>query len=1041
MIVSAISDSPSLPRTDASPAGVSGVSVIIPVHNAAKTLEATLNSLFEQTHAVWEAIVVDDGSTDGTRTIVNSWAQRDRRFSVLHQDNRGVSAARNRGLQEARYSYILFLDGDDRIAPVHLEHMLAKLSSDPALDAVHCGWQDILPSGAAGRPHFGSGEGDLFQYFTCICHFAIHACILRRDLAVGVGGFDISLGTCEDWDFFQRIARTGAQFGRVPEVLAYYHRRIDSASRDGLRLMTDSLVVLNRGHGPDSRLRIASEAHVQGAAPGGRDRALYNLIVYWAAQEIGSGRDGLDLLDIEDLSPLPDLRAAAVSDIIQGQVPMAANCLEKDWPSLWTQVNAPLAAFLAKLEAKARAPRLAFIALRHLEENILLAEQSEAPLLLGSTYRVSVELTKPIRDICLPAQTDRVICRLFLKGELIRVVELPAAGTLAGRKIMEAASEGRARQLFRRAMTPTRCVTFGVRVLWGLLRRRMLGLMYGVVAAKTKDRAAAARQLKQEVVVMAKAKLLEVFAPDPGMAAREAKRRWQDHVDFAIAAGRVHARNGARTKSDAQVTTPTTDNWWERLFALPDPCAYESEYEVVKREQILALLPTTIIPDALELGCAEGHFTLRLAPRVGRLIAVDISTRALGRAQARCSGQRNVTFQRLDLNTNEIPGPFDLIVCSEVLYYLRDLPGVASRIVAQLRPGGLLLTAHSRVLVDDPEGAGFAWEQAYGVETVANTITAQPGIVLLRELRTPFYRVLLYQRPAPGQKPAPFEIEETDRMGKMTPAAYEFARFPDDPAGRISCQVSPTAAPRSVPPMPRRTGEVPILMYHRIAIDGPTTLARYRMAPDLFAAQMDALYRAGYHTVHLEEWINALTRNEQLQGKPIILTFDDGYRDFLTAAMPVLRYYGFSATVFLVAERIGGVADWDSVYGEAAPLLSWQEVHALQETGTEFGCHSAMHWPMTGLSLAELTEDTARSRAILEEGLGAPINSLAYPYGAENEFVRRVVADLSFQAAVTCNPGISRLGDDPLRLRRIEVFGDCTPEQLHALTDKDGLET
>src|SRR5260221_1355919 len=95
MIVSAISDSPSLPRMDASPAGVSGVSVIIPVHNAATTLEATLNSLVEQTHGVWEAIIVDDGSTDSTRTIANIWAQRDRRLSVLHQDNRGVSAARS----------------------------------------------------------------------------------------------------------------------------------------------------------------------------------------------------------------------------------------------------------------------------------------------------------------------------------------------------------------------------------------------------------------------------------------------------------------------------------------------------------------------------------------------------------------------------------------------------------------------------------------------------------------------------------------------------------------------------------------------------------------------------------------------------------------------------------------------------------------------------------------------------------------------------------------------------------------------------------
>jgi peptidoglycan/xylan/chitin deacetylase (PgdA/CDA1 family)/SAM-dependent methyltransferase len=1015
---------PPLPgQAEASAAATAGVSIIIPVHNAATTLEATLNSVVQQTHALWEAIIIDDGSTDTTRAIANGWVQRDGRFRLLQQEKAGVSAARNLGLREARYPYVLFLDGDDHIAPVHLEHMVGKLRSDSTLDAVHCGWQDILASGATGPAHLASGEGDLFQYFACHCHFAIHACVLRRDLALAVGGFDISLATCEDWDFFQRVARTGARFGRVPEVLAFYQKRVNSASRDGLRCVTDSCLVLDRGHGQDPRLPIASNGYVQGAAPGGRDLALYNLIIYWAAQEIGAGRDGLSLLDIEGLPHLPDLRAAAVADVIQEQVPTAANRSEKDWPTLWSQVSARLAAFLAKLEAKTRAPRLAFITLRHSEKNILLADPGDAPLLLGNTYRLNVDLARQVHDLCLPPEADRVICRMSLKGEPIGVMELPAAGALAGRKVVETGAVNCARLLFRRGLTPRRTVNFGRGILCGLLRRHMFALTYRVVTAKTEDRPAAARQLKQEVATIAKAELLHVFASRPGIAAREAKQKWHKTVDMAVAAGRARARK--------EVTTLRTDDWWERFFALPDPWGYEGDYETVKREQTLAFLPGKVIPDALEIACAEGHFTLRLAPRVGQLTAVDISTRALARARARCRGHHNVTFRRLDLNTDDIPGPFDLIVCSEVLYFVRDLTGVISRIAAQLRPGGFLLTAHSRVLVDDPEGIGFNWKQACGVETVANTISAQPGITLRRELRTPLYRIFLYQRLEPGQKPVPPEIEESDRMGKMTPAAYELARFPDDPAGRISRQVSPTGTPRSNA-VPNRTGEVPILMYHRIATDGPAALARYRVAPDLFAAQIKALHEAGYRTVHLDRWINALIRNEQLPGKPIILTFDDGYRDFLTAAIPVLRYYGFSATVFLVAERIGSVADWDSGYGEAAPLLSWQEMHALQETGTEFGCHSAVHWPMTGMSLTELTEDTARARAVLEEGLGAPVTSLAYPYGAENEFVRRVVADLGFQAAVTCDPGISGLGDDPLRLRRIEVFGHCTPERLLA---------
>jgi peptidoglycan/xylan/chitin deacetylase (PgdA/CDA1 family) len=231
---------------------------------------------------------------------------------------------------------------------------------------------------------------------------------------------------------------------------------------------------------------------------------------------------------------------------------------------------------------------------------------------------------------------------------------------------------------------------------------------------------------------------------------------------------------------------------------------------------------------------------------------------------------------------------------------------------------------------------------------------------------------------------------------------------------------------------PERVSSVPILMYHRIAADGPVALERFRVAPKLFALQMATLHRAGYRTIGLGDWIRAMAQHKPLLGKPVILTFDDGYRDFLTAAMPTLRVHGFSATVFLVADRIGGTAHWDAGYGEPARLLSWEEVRALQEAGIEFGCHSSLHRPMTGMRRTELVEDTMRARAILEEGLAIPIRTLAYPYGAENEFVRRVIKRLGFRAAVSCGPGISQLGDNPLRLPRIEVPGGCTPERLLA---------
>src|SRR5208282_906368 len=147
------------------------------------------------------------------------------------------------------------------------ERMAGMLVADRTLDAVHCGWRRILPSGVLGPARLGFDNGDLFEYFAFQCCFPIHACVLRRDLAVAVGGFDASLSTCEDWDFFQRIARAGARFERVPEVLAFYQARANSASQDSRRCLNDARVVLYRGHGRDPRMRSTAQVHVEGRDP------------------------------------------------------------------------------------------------------------------------------------------------------------------------------------------------------------------------------------------------------------------------------------------------------------------------------------------------------------------------------------------------------------------------------------------------------------------------------------------------------------------------------------------------------------------------------------------------------------------------------------------------------------------------------------------------------------------------------------------------------------------------------------------------------
>jgi peptidoglycan/xylan/chitin deacetylase (PgdA/CDA1 family) len=207
-------------------------------------------------------------------------------------------------------------------------------------------------------------------------------------------------------------------------------------------------------------------------------------------------------------------------------------------------------------------------------------------------------------------------------------------------------------------------------------------------------------------------------------------------------------------------------------------------------------------------------------------------------------------------------------------------------------------------------------------------------------------------------------------------------------------------------------------------------LDQFRVDPILFDEQLSALRQVGFQSISLRTWVEALAKAETPAGKPIILTFDDGYRDFLTAALPVLRKHSFAAIVFLVAGRIGGVADWDANYGEAAPLMTWPELLEIENEGIELGCHSLIHQPMTEMNDADLVTDTGKARRILERRLGHSVDHFAYPYGAENPSVQKAVASLGFKSAVSCRPGVSRPGDDPTCLPRIDVPGGCTPEEL-----------
>jgi peptidoglycan/xylan/chitin deacetylase (PgdA/CDA1 family) len=220
------------------------------------------------------------------------------------------------------------------------------------------------------------------------------------------------------------------------------------------------------------------------------------------------------------------------------------------------------------------------------------------------------------------------------------------------------------------------------------------------------------------------------------------------------------------------------------------------------------------------------------------------------------------------------------------------------------------------------------------------------------------------------------------------------------------------------------TDRVPVLMYHRIAADGPPGLARYRVAPEIFARQMQWLRQHGFHAVTSLDVARHLESGRPFPGRPVMISFDDGYRDFHDAAWPALQANGLRAEVFLVTGMIGGVADWDADHGAPAPLMDWTEIKVLDSAGVRFGSHMASHSRIASLSIRQVALEAAGSRATLERALGRECLSVAAPFGEGDERFVRIARACGYKAAFTIEPGVARLGGDPLRLPRLEVPGD-----------------
>jgi peptidoglycan/xylan/chitin deacetylase (PgdA/CDA1 family) len=228
-------------------------------------------------------------------------------------------------------------------------------------------------------------------------------------------------------------------------------------------------------------------------------------------------------------------------------------------------------------------------------------------------------------------------------------------------------------------------------------------------------------------------------------------------------------------------------------------------------------------------------------------------------------------------------------------------------------------------------------------------------------------------------------------------------------------------------PLPHRTIALPILMYHRIGKIGPNlapVTQRLTVPPDDFAAQMRWLRRNGYHVLTQLQAFNALELGTKLPSKPVLITFDDGYRGVWAHALPVLMRLHMPATAYVITDRISN--------GDPS-FLTWRMLRVLASHGVAIGSHTVTHPDLTTLDDAQALAELRDSRRVLERRLGRPVQWFAYPAGAEDARIVGLTRRAGYVLAVTTQPGSSQSAQTPLELHRYEVLDSTHVSGLAAL--------
>lgn len=223
----------------------------------------------------------------------------------------------------------------------------------------------------------------------------------------------------------------------------------------------------------------------------------------------------------------------------------------------------------------------------------------------------------------------------------------------------------------------------------------------------------------------------------------------------------------------------------------------------------------------------------------------------------------------------------------------------------------------------------------------------------------------------------------------------------------------------------KNKSSIPILMYHSVSYDSEAAVHPYyhtTTSPSAFMQQMQCLHDYGYQAINIADAVRLFHVRGSLASR-VVLTFDDGYADFYRYAFPILKRYGFAATVFLPTAYIGT----SRLHFKNKECLTWSEVRELRRAGVSFGSHTVTHPRLTTLDAHGVRDEIVNSKQTIEDNLGESIDTFAYPFafpetnGCFVRMLRDTLIQAGYRQGVSTRIGTAHRHEDQYFLRRLPV--------------------